>query len=200
MALLRYVSHPEVVIDGDVPVARWGLTDRGRTRAEALAGQPWFASAGLVVSSDEVKAVETAAVIEARHGLVAEVRPGTGEIDRSATGFLPEPVYGEVSSAFFANPEDSPHGWERAVDGQTRIRTELADLLADGPADVVVIGHGGVGTLLWCHLAGLAIDQRHDQPHPGHWWTYDRAAGDAVHGWWPIDATEPPTGRTDRSM
>ncbi|MEM7322728.1 MAG: histidine phosphatase family protein [Actinomycetota bacterium] len=193
MALLRYISHPEVVIDGAVPVARWSLTAHGRSRAEAAATRPWVRSLTRLICSDETKAVEAATAIAARNGLIPEVRPGTGEIDRSATGFVPEPAYSDVSAAFFANPERSPHGWERAVDGQTRIRSALADVLVDGAGDVAVVGHGGVGTLLWCHLAGLEIAERYDQPFAGHVWTYDRATATVVHPWLPLDGPDLPS-------
>ena len=50
-----------------------------------------------------------------------------------------------------------------------------------------MIGHGGVGTLLYCHLAGLPIDAVHDQPGQGHFWTYDRATALVLHPWLAID-------------
>ncbi len=34
--VLRYVTHPEVIVDPDQPVPEWSLSDRGRTRAGAM--------------------------------------------------------------------------------------------------------------------------------------------------------------------
>ena len=148
-----------------------------------LSAQTWWPAVTRLVTSDETKAMETATVVAERHGLTVEVRPATGEIDRSATGYVPAEEHDTLAAALFAHPERSARGWERAVDAQHRIVAAVADLLADGVGDVAVVGHGGVGTLLLCHLAGLGIDQRHDQPSQGHYWTWDRTTRTLVHPW-----------------
>ncbi|MEZ5167354.1 MAG: hypothetical protein R2695_13035 [Acidimicrobiales bacterium] len=58
--------------------------------------------------------------------------------------------------------------------------------------DVLVVGHGAVGTLLYRHLAGPLIDRRHDQAGQGHYFTSDRINGAVRHPWRRIDR--------DRSM
>jgi broad specificity phosphatase PhoE len=47
----------------------------------------------------------------------------------------------------------------------------------EGP-DIAIVGHGGTGTLLYCHLAALPIDRRYDQPatYGGNWFAFDRAS------------------------
>lgn len=42
MPHLHHVSHPEVVIDPDVPVPQWSLSAEGRRRAELLTAAPWI--------------------------------------------------------------------------------------------------------------------------------------------------------------
>ncbi len=191
MHTLRYITHPNVEIDPAVPVPAWGLSDEGRRRAAAMLGQPWIAEVRRLVSSDESKAVETAEIIGAHLGLEVEVRSGIGENDRSATGFVPPDEFEQLADAFFATPDESVRGWERAVDAQTRIVGGLADLLAgDGEGDVAVVGHGGVGTLWYCHLLGVPIDRRHDQPGQGHYFSVDLGTARPVHHWRPIDRSE----------
>lgn len=62
MTHVIYLTHPEVVIDPDVPVPDWGLNALGRARvaalAERLSGRLSDASLH-VVSSAERKALET---------------------------------------------------------------------------------------------------------------------------------------------
>ncbi|QYG95514.1 histidine phosphatase family protein [Iamia sp. SCSIO 61187] len=186
MTTLWYVSHPEVAIDPDVPVPRWGLSAVGRRRAEALAREPWLGGVRRIIASAEAKAVETAELLAAARGLPVEVRPDTGENDRSATGFVPPDEFERLADAFFARPEESVAGWERAADAQARIVAALADLVgpaADGGGDVVVIGHGAVGTLWSCHLAGDPIDRRWDQPGPGHLFAVDLPTARLLHRW-----------------
>ena len=189
MAKLWYVSHPEVRIDGAVPVPRWGLTDHGRARAEAMCGQPWIAELDRLISSDETKALELAAVVAEHRSLPIEVRSSQAETDRSSTGFLPPEAYGPVSDAWFANPLESPDGWEAAAAVQQRVVQGLDDVLG-GNRNVLVAGHGGAGTLLWCHLSGEPIAASQDQPGAGHYFTVDLSTGRPRHRWRPIDDRE----------
>jgi broad specificity phosphatase PhoE len=68
-----------------------------------------------------------------------------------------------------------------------------APLQAPGPAaDIAIIGHGGTGTLLYCHLAGLPIDRRYEQPatNGGSWFAFDRMSRKLLNdGWQSIDVT-----------
>lgn len=147
-----------------------------------------MADLGRIVSSDETKARETAEVLAEATGLAVEVREGIGENDRSATGFLPPGEFDATADRFFAEPDRSVRGWERAVDAQARICDGLADLL--DPADTratVVVGHGGVGTLWYCSLTGQEISRRHDQPGQGHYFTVDVVSRGVLHPWRPID-------------
>lgn len=188
--MLRYVTHPQVAVDPAIPVPKWSLSELGRSRARALLQQPWLRGVGRVVSSDETKALETAGIVAAHLGLPCEVREGIGENDRSSVGFVPPAEFEVLANAFFAEPERSVRGWERAVDAQRRIARGLEDLLAPSASDVVVVGHGGVGTLWYCYLNALAIDRRHDQPGQGHYFSVDLATRRAVHGWQPIDLAQ----------
>lgn len=176
MTPFLYVSHPQVKVDPAIPVPDWSLSDLGRRRAEAFARRPHLSSYRRVVASDEVKAKETAALIGAALGLAVEVRPGMHENDRSATGFLPEPEFQAVADAFFAHPHESVRGWERASDAQARMVGAVDTALAEAPGlPVIFVGHGGVGTLLLCHLAGYPISRAYDQPPVGGGCWYARS-------------------------
>lgn len=195
MSVLRYVSHPQVRVSAEIPVPRWGLSDVGRERAEAMCRQPWVRDVGRIVSSQETKALETASIVGASLGVPVEVRVATHENDRSGTGFVPADRFERLADAFFAEPDRSVEGWERAVDARARIVGATADLVTnEADADTLIVGHGGVGTLLLCHLLGVEIDRREDQqggdaaPGGGNVWAYDRAVGAVIHRWRPIDA------------
>lgn len=198
MALIRYVTHAEVAVDPAIAVPAWSLSERGRARVVAMLGQPWLARVGRVVTSPETKAVETATILADHLGLALEMRPDTGEIDRTSTGFVPHERHEALSDLLFAHPDESAEGWERAIDAQARIVAALDDLLTGSAvpagtrdADVIVVGHGGVGTLWCCALAGWPIDRRRDQPGQGHYATVDAATRTLVHGWQRIDDVQP---------
>jgi broad specificity phosphatase PhoE len=188
MKMLHYITHPQVEIDLGAPVAQWRLSAEGRKRAVDMLTQPWIASIGRLVSSAETKAVETARILGAHLRIDPEVRPDTGENDRSSTGALPRAEFEQLADQFFAQPAQRIRGWESARDAQQRIVNALADLLdASQPSDIAVIGHGGVGTLWYCHLAGVPIDRRHDQSSQGHYFSVDLATRRPIHGWRSID-------------
>jgi broad specificity phosphatase PhoE len=147
MSCLRYLTRPEVQIEPALPVPKWRLSSHGRSRVQAMLQASWLTDVGRVVSSDETKAVETASAIADHLKLALEIRACIGENDRSAVGFVTPAEFEILANAFFDEPERSVRGWERAIDAQRRIVQGLADLLHPAPYDVLVVGHGGVGTL-----------------------------------------------------
>ncbi|MBZ9739193.1 MULTISPECIES: histidine phosphatase family protein [unclassified Mesorhizobium] len=189
MTIAYYITHPQVQIDATIPVPDWGLSDIGRARANAMLVQPWIASIGRVVSSGERKAVETAEVLARHLGLAVQVRERMHENDRSSTGFLPPPDFEAVADRFFANPHESVRGWERAIDAERRIVSEVEAVLGEGGAgDIAFVGHGGVGTLLLLSLSGRPISREADQPAGGgNYFAYDIGARRILHGWQPMD-------------
>ena len=91
---------------------------------------------------------------------------------RSATGYLTGPEFDAAVDEFAsARPEESVRGWERAIDAQlARIIGATKAILNANTAegDVAIVGHGGVGTLLLCHLSGASIS-RHRGSAPYKW-------------------------------
>ena len=185
MSTVRYLSHPQVAIDPVVPVPDWGLSPLGLARTQAFAAAPLLAATRRIVSSSERKAIETAQCIAARLGLTVEIRAAMHENDRSATGYLPPPEFEAMADAFFAAPDESVRGWERARDAQTRILSEVEAVLAqptDG--DVLFVGHGGVGTLLLCHLGNEPIARKRDQPGGGgNLFAFHAGTRNVHHAW-----------------
>ncbi len=185
-----YLTHPQVAIDPAVPVPEWGLSEFGRERARRAATAPWAASVRRIVASVERKSVETAEIFAEALDLGFESDPAFNENDRSATGYLPPDHFEAVADAFFAAPEESAEGWERATDAQARVAAAVdRALAAHTSGDVVFVGHGGVGTLLLCHIAGFAINRRHDQPAGGgNLFAFDIASRRLRFGWRAADA------------
>jgi broad specificity phosphatase PhoE len=178
--MILYACHPEVVMDPAVPVPRWHLSDAGVRRMRAFAAA--LQRPDTVWASTECKAIEAAGILAARFGLPVQVHPGLDENDRSSTGYLPPERFQAAADAFFAAPDRSYQGWERAVDAQARVAAAW-DGIVEAPGRIVIVGHGGTGTLLMCRLAGLPISRAHDAPRQGCYWAWDPAAGQLVHGW-----------------
>ena len=192
MPLVRFITHPDVVIDAAVAVTDWALSPLGRQRMARAAAQPWAAGVTSVVSSAERKATDAAGLLATARGLRFTVLDALGENDRSATGYLPKAEFEAVADAFFAQPEVSVRGWERAADAQRRIVQAVAQAIRMAPAagDLAIVSHGGVGALLLCHLRGVAISRAADQPGDGggHMFAFDRDSRRLVSGWQRIEA------------
>jgi broad specificity phosphatase PhoE len=191
MPEVHFITHPEVAIDPAVPVPDWPLSPRGLARARAMLEQPWLAEVRSVFSSTERKATDMAALLSRHLGLGFTQAAALGENDRSATGYLEREEFEATADAFFARPEDSVRGWERAVDAQARIVAAVEDVLAQAPpGDVAIVAHGGVGALLLCRLKQVGISRAEDQPGQGggNVFTFDRTSRALLRGWRPIEA------------
>jgi broad specificity phosphatase PhoE len=187
MPVVHFITHPEVSIDPSVAVPDWQLSAIGLRRVGLLLERPWIATVRMVFSSAEPKAAVMARMMANRLSLSPVIIAGLGENDRSSTGYLPTTEFETVADTFFARPEESVRGWERAVDAQRRIVMAvdhaLSMISADG--DVAVISHGGVGALLRCHLKGIPISRTEEQPGygGGNLYSFDAMTRRLLTGW-----------------
>ncbi|NRB15987.1 MAG: histidine phosphatase family protein [Rhodobacteraceae bacterium] len=163
-----YLTHPQVLVDPAKEIRDWSLSNLGRRRVITLANSIALGRATAVISSTETKAIETARPLADAHNCELEVRESMHENDRSSTGVLPSKEFETVADQFFAYPDTSVRGWETATAAQFRIVAEVRKCLSvheDG--DVLFVGHGAVGTLLYCYLFGFPIDRKFDQGSGG---------------------------------
>ncbi len=186
-----FITHPNVAISRDVPVPRWPLSEVGRARMRQGLRLPWVNDITAIYCSTEQKAIDGARILAEHLSLPFTPIAELGENDRSATGFLPPQEFERVADAFFAHPQVAVRGWERAVDAQARIVQAVEQVIsADRTSgSVAIVSHGAVGTLLYCFLAGHAIDRRWDQPpnNGGNNFRFTLAPPAAFSWWEPID-------------
>ena len=158
-------------------------------RALAL---PFVASVRSIWCSEERKAVDGAEILGAHLSLPVTQLAALSENDRSATGYLPRAEFETIADAFFAQPQQSVRGWERAIDAQRRIVAAVDHVIeasiAEG-GDIAIISHGGVGALLLCHLLGQPVSRAYDQPatNGGNMFSFDTGTRCVHHAWQPID-------------
>ncbi len=186
---VRYLTHPQVLIEPNKDIQGWYLNDVGKSRVEKLAMSGALIDPAMVISSAETKALETARPLAKAARCELWVRERMHENDRSSTGFLPPAEFVSVVDQFFANPKDRIRGWEAAAVAQARIVEEVQiclGVLATG--DILFVGHGGVGTLLFCHFSGVSICRIFDQGVGGGcYFEFEALDCRPKHGWRPME-------------
>jgi broad specificity phosphatase PhoE len=169
LARIWFITHPEVVVDPYTPVPQWSLSERGIERMKTFCRREDLSDIRAIWSSAETKAIEGAEILASYLGICCKLEERLHENDRSATGYLPADDFEAMANRFFANPEQSVEGWERAVDSQSRIVAAVDAIVAqhiDG-GDLAIVAHGGVGALLLDALRRLPISRGLDQPGRG---------------------------------
>ncbi|STR45085.1 histidine phosphatase family protein [Iodobacter fluviatilis] len=189
MQKVYFITHPEVLIAPDVPVTQWSLSEKGRERMTAFLQQAFVPSLTAIYSSEETKAIEAAAILAASIDIKIEKLSALGENDRTATGFLQKEQFEAAADQFFAHPENSFQGWERACDAQQRIINAVEHIIQkSAEKNIAIVAHGAVGTLYKCHLKNIAISRSEDQPSQGHYYCFDVKHRQLEHDWLPISA------------
>lgn len=191
MRLCHFITHAEVVIDPEIPVPDWTLSREGIRRHTAFNTTPAAATVTAVYSSAERKARDAADILADHLGRSARIIPALHENDRTSTGYLPQQAFQRTADRFFAEPETSVDGWERAVDAQARIVDAVDGILRSdlSMGDIAILAHGGVGALLLSHLADRPISRDDDQPGAGggNFFTFSVEVRHLVREWRPIE-------------
>lgn len=184
MANIYFISHPEVQIDPNIPVPQWGLSEVGRARLTHLFAHDWISTIEVVYSSEEQKARE-AAIDLASLLLVQHLEDAAlGEMDRSATGFLPPEEFEKVVNEAFAHPELSIRGWEALQQAQERIVRSVFQIVESNPGkNIAIVSHGGVGTLLLCRLKNVPISRSEDQKGQGNYFIFTAEDKELIQEW-----------------
>jgi broad specificity phosphatase PhoE len=161
-----------------------------RSRLPARRTLPSRMGTKTIISSAETKALETAYPLTDALGCELLIRINMHENDRSSTGFLPPDDFETVADQFFAHPDMSVRGWETATAAQARIVEEVTECLripSDG--DLLFVGHGGVGTLLFCYLSDRPISRKFDQGAGGGgcYFEFSDQQRMPMHRWQPME-------------
>ena len=193
--IVRYLTHPQVRIEPLKDVRRWSLNEIGNARVAALAASDALKGTTRIISSTETKATQTAQPLADALRCWLELREQMHENDRSATGYLPEQQFEQCADAFFAHPDQSIGGWETARMAQRRIVWEVGEVLrSHRSGDILIVGHGTVGTLLFCALANLPITRAYDQMQGGgNVFSFRTSQCVPLSGWRPMESLACPS-------
>ena len=189
MGVVYVIAH--VIIDPRVPVPQWPLSCRGIERMRKLLDQPWTEGITSIYCSAEQKAIDGAEILARHRTLGYDIIEELGEIDRSATGYLPHGEHLATSRMCFDHPETSISRWETASDAQRRIVQAVERIVEGDPGrgNIAIVSHGAVATLYLCHLQHCPISRTQIPPgrNGGNYYCFERQSKALVHGWRLID-------------
>ena len=156
MRRLFLIRHAAPAKDHDVPAREWALSPAGRADAERLAGiltpfAPAMIIPGVpeaIISSDELKARQTAQPLAGRLGMTVEMAPGLHEHERRTADYLDDETFHATMARFFADPDTLVFGEETASQALARFSRAVEDALARHPeGDIAIFTHGTVISL-----------------------------------------------------
>jgi broad specificity phosphatase PhoE len=153
---LILIKHSQPAIASDRPAAEWALSDAGRQRCGPLADALAVYAPGVIVSSEEPKAMETAALVAARLGVPHATAPGLHEHARRSAPYTTSAEFGASAAALFARPGELVFGEETADEAHSRFSAATAAVMAQHPGQTVaIVAHGTVISLFAGRAAGL---------------------------------------------
>jgi len=192
MQRVVFISHANVVINPNIPVPDWGLSEKGKSRHHKFNENSTLQGVRSVYSSMEQKAIDGGKILANFLDLELIQIESLGENDRSSTGYLKEKEFQQTANQFFENPTISVRGWEKAIEAQKRIVDAVEKIIQSdqGTGDIAIVSHGGVGTLLMCHLLNKGISRSFDQPPNGggNYFVFEKESRRLLEQWKDISA------------
>lgn len=140
------------------------LSKLGRRQAAHVASRLVDEGVEAIVSSDLVRAAETAGALASGVGLEVERREDLREVDLGSwTGASRDQLQAEVPELWRRWRVEGVEGWEggeKYADAMLRIGAAVASIAAEHEGTTVVaVSHGGSIRLATCHLLGMPADQ-----------------------------------------
>ncbi len=148
-----FLRHAETLIDPDLPASEWHLSPSGRSESYELAASGILGEVDAIVSSDEMKTIETAEPFAKMFGLEIDHDHDFRELNRDASPFLTREEYLSCVQVVLKNQFARPNGWECAADALARTKMGVQQTMSQyGSKRVLVVSHGLVLTLYFADL------------------------------------------------
>ena len=155
MSKLIIIRHSLSKLDPDLPPHQWGLTEEGRVRCVPLAELVAVHNPGVVITSDEPKAVETGEILARELGVSRCTAANIHEHRRESGVILSQKEFLDKIAALFENPERCVFGLESAQQALNRFSDAVDSIMAGYPdLNVTIVTHGTVMSLYYGALTG----------------------------------------------
>ena len=156
MQTLVLVKHSLPKIDPSVPAREWRLSEEGRRRARKLGEKLDRYDLDVIVSSIELKAMETAEIASGLLKTPMVIVEGLHEHERVNVGFLEKKRFEQSIRRVYEQPADLVFGDETADQAHDRFSKAVNELSDRFPrVNMALVTHGTVISLFLSRISEL---------------------------------------------
>jgi broad specificity phosphatase PhoE len=149
------VRHSQPEIRPDIPAAQWELSEIGRQRCISLANKIRPYQPVEMVTSRELKAIQTGTIVAQILGIPATTAAGLHEHEREEKGLDARKIFEAKIKRFFDEPSSLVFGRETAEQALQRFSAAVTEILDCHPTgSVAIVAHGTVIALWAARLTG----------------------------------------------
>jgi broad specificity phosphatase PhoE len=157
MPKLLLIKHASPLRQPDLPPERWPLSDEGRQKCDLLAQRIAEHRPNVVVSSDELKARETAEILATHLTVSMKTAPGLHEHDRSSVPQLRSGEFISMIELMLRRPDELVLGEETANGALSRFDRAIRRVIDEHPnQDLAIVSHGTVIAMLLAKYSNRA--------------------------------------------
>jgi broad specificity phosphatase PhoE len=150
------IRHSLPQMDENIPASQWHLSGEGRRRCTSLAERLEIYHPQILLSSTEIKAIETAQIVAKRLGLPCTTATGLHEQERSRERPGTQEEFQARLRVFFERPDQLVFGDETADQAHERFSRAVTGLLEQDPHPLLaIVSHGTVITLFVSRLCRI---------------------------------------------
>lgn len=154
MQQLILVKHAQPQVDPRWPAREWSLAPDGQRQSRRLAQRLAPFLPARIISSDEIKAIQTAAILAEQLGTTHCVQPDLDEHRRLQAGYLPAVEFQQTLADLFARPAQRVYGSESADEAHARFRAAVLGIMQRNTSgNIIIVTHGTVISLFVSRLS-----------------------------------------------
>lgn len=144
-----FIRHSQSLVNPDIPITSWGLTDEGIKFATVLHDNPIIKAVQVMYSSLQTKALETAVLLTKNNGIPIKTDNRFTEVTSFTTKFMKSEEHAETVRAFCAGTMERVSGGESAAEALKRFNDAVISVVTTEKDKQVVgiVSHGMILTL-----------------------------------------------------
>lgn len=153
------MRHAHTKVDVSTPVSQWVLSEKGQEQALALANEPRFQDADVIIVSGEQKSYLTMKPLADKLGKTMKSYDILSELDRDKGGVMKPEAYEAAEKKALTNLEvaykNEQGTWETAKSALERFSSGIEEINQENEGKkILVCGHGYTINMYFAQLLG----------------------------------------------